>query len=84
MQFKHFWLQNSGHVSGAHKQNDRDHEISRHGSDRQPPWCNILTFESQNVSVGTTGSTVGDHMNIQSPASYFIVQMWILISIYPV
>jgi hypothetical protein len=29
-----FWLQNSEHVSGVCKQNDRDHENSRHGTDR--------------------------------------------------
>jgi hypothetical protein len=34
MELKAIWPQNSGHVSRARKQNDRDHEISRHGTDR--------------------------------------------------
>jgi hypothetical protein len=34
MEFKYVWLQNFGHVSGDRKQNDRDNEIGRHGSDR--------------------------------------------------
>jgi hypothetical protein len=34
MELKVFWFQNSEHVSGDCKQNDRDHENSRHGTDR--------------------------------------------------
>jgi hypothetical protein len=34
MELEVFWLQNSEHVSGVCKQNARDHEISRHGTDR--------------------------------------------------
>jgi hypothetical protein len=43
MEFKYFLIQNPGHVSGACKQNDRDHEIGRHGSDHGdiPPWQGV-------------------------------------------
>jgi hypothetical protein len=36
MEFKYFCFQNSEHISGARKQNDRDDETSRHGSDQGP------------------------------------------------
>jgi hypothetical protein len=34
MELTVFWFQNFEHVSGVCKQNDRDHEIFRHGTDR--------------------------------------------------
>jgi hypothetical protein len=34
MELKVFWFQNSEHVSGVCKQNDRDMKIFRHGTDR--------------------------------------------------
>jgi hypothetical protein len=36
MELKVFCFENSEHISGARKQNDRDHEISRHGSNPGP------------------------------------------------
>jgi hypothetical protein len=82
MELKVFWFQNSEHVSGVCKQNDRDHEISRHGTDRYSAMVYRFykELESLRMAAAVYEKSTVPHKRITDDAKFFIFFIFIFVN----